>query len=182
MAQLADITGEHHRPCLLQRRDIAIGEVHHRHQAGALGGVGHLRRLGVIFRERLFAQHVLAGGKQCQRRRVVRLVRRHVRRRVELAPGDRLVERGEGLGNAVLVGKGTRTLGVDIDRADHLDAFDFGKGLGMAVRHAAGSNYKKTHDAHLYPASPAWCSRGPRSTIGSSAFSTGTFGASWIAV
>ncbi|MDT4865037.1 hypothetical protein FQZ97_998190 [compost metagenome] len=182
MPQLANLTGQHHRPRLLQRCDIAIGQVDHGDEPGALRGVGHFRGLGVVFRKRFFAQHVFAGGQQGQRRRMVRLVRRHIRRRIELAPSNGIVERSECIGYAMFLGKILGALGVDIDRPHHLHTFDLSEGFGMAVGHAAGSDNKKTHSDHLYPASPASCSLGPRSTIGSRASSTGTFGASWIAV
>ena len=79
-------------PRLLQRRRIAVGQVDHVDEAGRFGGLGHRQRVGMVRRQRLFAEHVLAGGQQRQRRRLVDAVRRDVDGRVELAPGDRRLE------------------------------------------------------------------------------------------
>ncbi len=145
MAHMADLAGQHHGARLLQRRDVAVGEVHHGDEAGGLGRPGHLVRLGVIFRQRLLAHDMLARRKQRQRRRMVRPVGRHVGRRVETVPGDRVIQRGEDVGNAVLLGEGPGARGVDVDGADQLDTLDRGEVLGMAVGHATRSKNKKTH-------------------------------------
>jgi hypothetical protein len=45
---------------------------------------------------------------------------------------------------------------IDIDSRDQFDAIDRGKGLGMGIGHAAGTENKKTDRLHhLYPCSPA---------------------------
>jgi hypothetical protein len=46
---------------LLQLGDVAVGEVHHVDEAHLLGHLGHLHGLGIVGRQRLFAEHVLAG-------------------------------------------------------------------------------------------------------------------------
>ena len=49
---------------LVQRGDVAVGEVDHVDEARRLGGLGHLEGLGVVGGQRLFAEDVLAGGEQ----------------------------------------------------------------------------------------------------------------------
>jgi hypothetical protein len=50
----------------------------------AFGRARHLVRLGVVFRQRLFAHDVFARRQQRQRRRMMRAVGRHVGGRVEI--------------------------------------------------------------------------------------------------
>ena len=88
-ADRADLPVEHHLPALLQRRRVAIGEVDHADQAGLLDRLGHLHRLGRVSGERLLAEDMLAGGDRLHGRRMMNLIRRDVRHRVELAPGER---------------------------------------------------------------------------------------------
>ncbi|MNE51446.1 hypothetical protein D3C80_1460750 [compost metagenome] len=64
MAHLADLARQHHFACRLQGGDIAIGEVDHGDEARLFGGIGHFGGLGVVFRQRLFAEDVLAGRQQ----------------------------------------------------------------------------------------------------------------------
>ena len=68
--------------------------------AGGLGGVGHLARLAEVFGQRLFAQHRLAGRDQRHGGRMVDAVRRDIGHRVEARPSERLLQRGEAVGDA----------------------------------------------------------------------------------
>ena len=54
MAYRADLARLHHLARLLERRDIAIGEVHHIDDAGGFRRIGHLARLAEILGQRLY--------------------------------------------------------------------------------------------------------------------------------
>jgi hypothetical protein len=123
----------------------AVGEVHHGDETGGFRRTRHLVRLGVVFRERLFAHDMFASGKQRQRRRVMRAVRRHVGGRVKTTPGYGVFQRGEDVGNAMLIGKGFCAQRVDVDGAHQLHPVDRREMFGMVVGHAAGSKNEKTH-------------------------------------
>jgi hypothetical protein len=140
-----DLAGQHHFAGLLQGRDIAIGEVDHRDEAGGLRGAGHLVRFGIAFRQRLLAHHMLARRQQRQRRRMVRAVGRDIGGRIEAIPGNGLLQRREDMGYAMRIRESLGAHGIHVDGADQFDAVDRSKVLGMAVGHAAGSKNKKTH-------------------------------------
>ncbi len=166
----------------LDRCDIAIGEIDHADEAGLLGRLGHGEGFLGVCRQRLFAEHVLAGGERLHRRGVVHVIGRDVGHRVKVAPGERLLKRGEASLDVVLFAERLEPRLLGVDGADDLHALDLGEMRGLGVGHAAGAEKQQTHRKVLSqrrPASPALCNRGPRSTIGSMAFSTGTFGAAW---
>ena len=68
------------------RREV-IREGSHMHPPGALSGVEHLPGLGGIHRQRLFAQHVLAGLERGQNNFPVKVVRDRHDDSVDIAPG-----------------------------------------------------------------------------------------------
>ena len=76
---------------------------------------------------------------------MVGAVRRYIGRRIEPAPRNRFVERGETVGDIVRIGKVAHAVRVDIDRADQLDAFDVSECAGMGVGHAARAENQDTH-------------------------------------
>ena len=141
MLDRADLARDHHLARLLQLRDIAIGQVDHVDDPCPFGSFRHLERLVIILRERLLAKNVLAGGKQRQGRRIVSLVRRDIRHRIELAPGQRLVQRREALLDIERIAKGREPRRIRVDGADDLDARNASEMLHMVLRHAARANY-----------------------------------------
>ncbi len=82
---------------------------------------------------------MLAGGNRLQRRRVVDAVRRDIGDRIELAPGKRILERKEMIGDAVFGAEGREPFRNDIDAADDADAFDRLEACGVLIGHAAGA-------------------------------------------
>ncbi len=102
MADVADRAGLNELTRLLQLRHIAVGQVDHVDEAGGFRRIGHLFCLWVVLGQRLFAEDVLLRGDQLHCGGVVDWIGRHIGRRVELAPGDGVIERGEGLLHPVL--------------------------------------------------------------------------------
>ena len=147
MAYRADLARLHHLARLLERRDIAIGEVHHIDDAGGFRRIGHLARLAEILGQRLFAQHRLAGGNQRHGGRMVDAVGRDVGDRVEIAPVERRLQRGEAPRDLVVVGELADAGRIDIDGADDDGALDGAEAAGMFLRHPTGTEYQKPHYA-----------------------------------
>ena len=169
----------------------------------ASGHVGHLEGLCRVGRQRLFAEDVLAGPQRRDRGRVVDRVRRDVGDGVELAPGQRRVERGEAVFDVVVgLRMSPAASGSTSTAADH------GRRRRWRQNAWHGSwpcrRYRELGDAFVLcpscvlersvapdcsisgswlsaqstlPACSACVSLAPRSTIGSSALSTGRFGA-----
>ena len=76
---------------------------------------------------------------------------------VKFAPGQRLIQAGKAVGDAVPVTKGAQLFGAGVHTANQRNPFDFLEFVGMVRRHAAGA---KDQDADgLYhqrsPASPS---------------------------
>jgi hypothetical protein len=106
--------------------------------------------------QRLFAKHVFARRQKLQRRRIVDPVRRDIGDRVERIPGDRLVERGEGIRDGVAQRESLYPIKIDIDRCHGRNPRHGREIHGMDVGHATGAENKKTNGLHhLYPCSPA---------------------------
>src|SRR5207247_48274 len=101
---------------------------------------------------RLLAEYVLAGGDEFHRRRMVDRVRRDVGGGIERAPGDGRVEVGEGVLDAVLLGKTRPALGVRLDRGDDVDVAFVLEGECVRTGHAAGAEDHESHGA-LIPSS-----------------------------
>ena len=120
----------------MQGRDIAIGQVHHVDEACLLGGCCHFIGELEIFRERLFAQHMLVGGEQLHCRRVMDGIRRDVGGGIELAPGDGLVEVFEGILDAESLAKFGSAARHHINRAHEFAARIFAESRGMGLGHA----------------------------------------------
>ena len=74
-------------------------------------------------------------------------IRRDVGDRVELAPGERLLERGELPVDLVLGAERGEPLRVDIDTADDVTPSMAEKLRGMLVGHAAGAENEQAHDS-----------------------------------
>ena len=55
MAHLPDLTRQNHCARLLQRRDIAIGQVNHIDEAGLFSDFSHVHGFFIISGQRLFA-------------------------------------------------------------------------------------------------------------------------------
>ncbi len=179
MPDIADGPFANHLRGLLQGGHVAVAEVDHVHHARFGGGTGHFLRLRRICGQWLFAQHMLACGQEGQGGGVMRGVGGDVGHRIELAPGQRFIHRGEAVRDAMCLLKGGKPIGAGVDAGDKSDTGDRGEAFGMVLRHAAGAKDQKPDRLHhRYPSSPSWCRRGPRSVIGSSAFVTGVFGAS----
>ena len=148
------------RACLDQARGlhhrghVPIAEVDHIDDAARLRQCGHLRRVGVVGGQRLFAQHMLARLEKRQGRARVHRVGRDVRRGIEPAPCKRVCNRVETALDAVPGVESVERVGVHIDTADDLDIVHREIGLGMGIRHAAGANDQNA-DGHRNPSSPS---------------------------
>jgi len=195
VAHRTDVPGRHHRLRGGERGYRAVAQVDRVHETGSRGHLGHLPCQGVFRCEGLFAQHVLAGAQQGKRCGVVHRIRRDVRGGVESAPGERLVEACEPALDAVLDQVGGQRVRPVVHRGDHartghgrvLARVLAGPVAGAQDQHPhrrcarrRGSRARRIRHRHRHrnPCSPCACSFGPRSSIGSGARSTGTFGAS----
>ena len=101
-----------------QRRLEAALVADPEHEAAPSTRLHHLPGVGGGQRERLLAEHVLAGGGSGQDLRVVQRVRRREDHRLELRIGKRLVQ-ARGQGQPVLGRERPGRLGPDVDRTDH---------------------------------------------------------------
>ncbi len=147
MLDLADGTLIDQLPEFLQFGDIAVSEVDHIDQSGRLGSVGHALGMPVMGSQRLFAKHMLALRDRLHRGFEVEPVGRHIGDRIELAPIEGLVERGEGARNVVALGEALGALGIEIDCSDDVHTIDGAKMRRMAGGHIARAKDHKTHAA-----------------------------------
>ncbi len=105
-------------------------------------------------------------------------VGRGVHRRVERAPGQRLVETAETRGDVVRRRIGSRTVAIGIDSRHQRDTGQLAELLGVTVGDMARAEDQEPLVGSTEPRLPGAVKRRPAATIGSRACSTGTFGAS----
>jgi len=153
-AELLDLVGidrrrvrasPHELSGLLQRWDVAVGQIDHCHDPRLSRGPRHLFGLGMVDGERLFAKHVFARSGYLERRRMMRTVRRDIGDSVELAPLQRRVEAPEMMLDAVLAAEYLGSRGIDVDARDDADALDGGKALHVLPGHRTRSEYGKSN-------------------------------------
>jgi hypothetical protein len=128
----------------------------------------HLEALGGRRRERLLAEHVLAGPQCRERERNVKVIRRRddhgvdvvgrdCRRRVDLDAGDRRARLGDHLG---------RAFGVEVGEHREVCTLDFALNTkGVVGAHEAGADDRDS-DGHVAPflSAPGYSARAARST------------------
>ena len=126
---------------------------------------------------------MLLGGQQLHRGGVMNAVRRHIHGRIELAPGNGIVEGAEGIVNAVGFGKGLGAGQINVGSAGNFNARVLAQQNHMLGCHATGAENENAQFGHQRkPASPSSCRRGPFTSSGTGALSWGTFGASSMPV
>ena len=136
---------KHHVPNLLDRRRIAVGEVHHADLAGFLHCLGHLNRQRRIRRKRLFVEDMLAGSNSRHRGRIMHAVWRDIGHCVEFTPGQRILDAAELTWDAVCRAKCGKPFRHNVDAAGQCDTFDGSKVLRVVVGHATRTENEKTH-------------------------------------
>ena len=82
--------------------------------------------LAVVSAERLFAEHLLAGGKAGDRHLLVQQMRRHHRDRVDVGPLEQIFVVDDEI-EAVRGGEGRDHVVVDVAAGHHLEARAFGE-------------------------------------------------------
>ena len=135
-----DAPGPHKTRRLLQGGDIAIGQVDHVHHPGPGGQIGHLGGMGGAGGQRLFAQHMLARGKDGQGGGVMGGIGGDIGHGIELAPVQCLGQGGKAVGDAMGLPEGGQRLGAGVDPGHDLYPGNGGKVLGMVGGHAAGAD------------------------------------------
>ena len=140
------------------RRNAAVGVAEHRVDAlrgGLLGGGGHGLGLGDGVRERLLAEHVLAGLEGGDRDLGVRAARRDDVDDVDVVAGDRVAPVGGGLGPAPLLGGGRECILLAADDEGHLGEggeVEEPRGDPPALRvggsHEAVADHRHAHRSH----------------------------------
>ena len=148
MPHLADLARRNQLPRLLQRRNIAVTQVHHIDERGLLGGGCHFIGQREILGQRLFAQHMLLRRDDLHRRRMMHGIGRHVGDGIELSPGQQRIEAAECVGDAMLLREALGAGLIGIGGCHHIDA-----GIGLEQPrviggHRTGAENGETDLAH----------------------------------
>ncbi len=151
----------HQSAGFLNGAGVAVGEVDHVDELALTGLLHH--RVGVprIERQRLFAENVFAGLEERHCGREMRGIGRHIDHRVELAPGDGLVDCRKLVLDAILLAEAIEALLIGVNGGNHLAALVRPERLSMRIGHQAGA---ENEDAFLFR-----CHVSPRSVRSSAA-------------
>ena len=125
---------------LAHQRVAAVHVAFHQEDALLAGGVDHLRRRFGVERDRLLAQHRLAGGDRGHRHLLVERVRRRDVDRLDRLVREQLVDRRRRRRDLPLVGERLRQLGRQPGDVDDLAALRFGQRVGEVGGDAAGAD------------------------------------------
>ncbi len=133
MAHLADLSRHHHFTRLLQRCDIAIGQVDHVDDVGLLGRIRHFSGFFIAFCKWFLAEDMLARADQRKSGRMMNGIRRDIGNRIKAAPFQRILKPREAVVDVVIFGEGIDTLRRNVTCSNHLDALDGLEGFGMVL-------------------------------------------------
>ena len=104
----------------------------------------HASRVGIVQRQRLFTEDVLAGLQALDRKWSVERVRSDVADPVDIRPRQHLFQVRVGYRNSVLLTEGLSTSLIHIYCSQHLAVGNLSKSLGMEVGHASCAENCKT--------------------------------------
>ena len=146
MAHLPDLPSRDRLRGGLDGGPVTIRKIHHVHDAGPLGGIDHFFRIRIIQRERLLAEHMLAGLEAEQGDRRMECIGGDDRHGIKVRARQHVFGARERLRDFVLFREGLDAGSVHIACGDDPAGRVFGEAFRVPVGHSTGADDREPDD------------------------------------